>query len=173
MELIFQFWFILFKRYMIEILSINLLCFSLKLLADNTCPSDWKQYGNLCIGLIKSYMTFDDARQYCQAFINGDLVVIDSHEKEIFIEKYVVNMEPRSNWIGLKDVKGNDDKSSHIWLPTGQSVAEIGYSNWRRSEPNNDSHLCVILYMNSKPEWRDRHCSSEYYFLCEKGKIPD
>lgn len=133
------------------------------------CPTNWKLYNNQCIGLIRLHYTFDDARKYCQVTMDADLVVIDSQEKENFIESYVASRDTTANWIGLKDIKGDDAKSSHVWLPTGKSVIETGYDNWHSLEPNYRSHLCVILYMDRIPEWRDRHCSYNYYFICERG----
>ncbi|EDV19660.1 uncharacterized protein TRIADDRAFT_61847 [Trichoplax adhaerens] len=141
--------------------------------ATTSCPPGWKLYEKQCVGQIALLKTYDDARLYCQRSMNADLVVIDSQTKETFMETYVASTYSGASWIGLKDMTGDNNKNSHIWLPINKSVTDVGYSNWHPLEPNVLSHFCIILYMDGTPEWRDRNCYDKYYFICERPFISD
>ncbi|XP_029981886.1 C-type lectin domain family 4 member M-like isoform X2 [Sphaeramia orbicularis] len=152
------------------------------------CPEGWVFMNSMCY-YFSSFkfsprqqgLTWSKARGYCQQH-RGDLVIIDSREKENSIVSHLRGKlvgglkellnNPRSTfsfWIGLRRTGANNDGT---WKWVNQTVLDEGY--WSMGEPRvTFSEQCVVLYPNENffQAWIDRRCNDEYNWICEKTPI--
>lgn len=64
-------------------------------------------------------------------------------------------------WIG-----GNDRKQEGTWRWADGSF--VGYTNWRKGEPNNSGNNEDCVQLSKDGRWNDNGCSKKYRFACEK-----
>ncbi|XP_014852104.1 PREDICTED: CD209 antigen-like protein E [Poecilia mexicana] len=138
------------------------------------CPPGW-----LFINLVCYYFSSNNAglkswqkaREFCQIY-GGDLLVIDTKDKEKTIVNYLLNhaqnpSESRSAfWFGLRDSK---EEGTWHWLD-GTFLVE-GY--WKVGQPD-DYHSnedCAAVYPNENffKAWNDLECGSRQNWICEKA----
>ena len=111
----------------------------------------------------------------CNVLYPGaNLTYIDSASVDNFI-KHTFLLPGQSNdfiYIGLKDMSGTDSDSSHIWMQTGKSITDYGYSNWHTHAPFWTWKTCVCYRRlpGSNWAWRDISCSTSLPFICDVGK---
>ncbi|XP_019550780.3 lectin subunit alpha-like [Aedes albopictus] len=70
-------------------------------------------------------------------------------------------------WIGANDMAL---EGKFIWHATG---LPLGYTNWKKNEPNNlhtKEHCVHMWYLPSSDlywDWNDLDCENSFYFVCE------
>uniref|UniRef100_A0AAY4AVF3 C-type lectin domain-containing protein n=1 Tax=Denticeps clupeoides TaxID=299321 RepID=A0AAY4AVF3_9TELE len=97
------------------------------------------------------------SRNYCREK-GGDLVVINSREKQVVINKMGLN-----GWIGLSDE--SEDKT---WRWVDGTTLTAKY--WDKGQPNNMNEDCVVFHSkkdNTLLTWHDYPCSSKQLAICE------
>lgn len=66
------------------------------------------------------------------------------------------------SWIGANDI---GTEGLFRWL----DGSKIGFSNWKRGEPNNNGNEdCVHLGNYGHGLWNDDQCWNHKYFFCER-----
>ena len=73
-------------------------------------------------------------------------------------------MEP---YIGLRDVIGDDQLSSHKWEVDGSTMT---YNNFASTGPIKNGKKCVSL-SESDQIWTERYCSTKHSALCEAKPV--
>ncbi|XP_071354147.1 C-type lectin-like isoform X2 [Trachinotus anak] len=137
------------------------------------CPPGWILMNFMCYyfpfsdtGGVK---TWQKARDFCQTY-GGDLIVIDSKDKENstvnYLRNHIDHSKPLSGfWIGLRDLQ-NDG----IWKWLDGTVLVEGY--WDDNEPNNvNSDNCAALNPSENffKAWKDVFCGVMMKWICEKA----
>ena len=110
----------------------------------------------------------------CNVLYPGaNLTYIDSASVANFIKNTFLLPGHSSDfiYIGLKDMTGTDSDSSHIWMQTGKSIIDYGYSDWHALAPAWTSKRCVCYRrFPSGWAWRDISCSTSLPFICDISK---
>ncbi|XP_051240815.1 CD209 antigen-like protein E [Dicentrarchus labrax] len=132
------------------------------------CPQGWILMNSVCYyfskGIIK---TWQKSRDFCQMY-GGDLLVIDSKDKENTTVTHLVDsLNPTTwgFWVGLSD---NNEEGTWKWVD-GTILVE-GY--WRDGEPNDvGNEDCAVVHPeeNFFQAWNDVSCQSKSYWICEKA----
>ncbi|XP_051733744.1 C-type lectin domain family 4 member M-like isoform X2 [Ctenopharyngodon idella] len=102
--------------------------------------------------------SWSESRQYCRAH-GGDLVIINTEEKQRFISSLVKEIV----WIGLTDI---EKEGNMKWV--NNSPLKQGY--WEENEPNNSGGEDCIELDPAKPvlnNWNDNPCSEMTKCVCE------
>uniref|UniRef100_A0AAY4DYQ1 C-type lectin domain-containing protein n=1 Tax=Denticeps clupeoides TaxID=299321 RepID=A0AAY4DYQ1_9TELE len=97
------------------------------------------------------------SRKYCREK-GGDLVVINSREKQVVINKMGLN-----GWIGL-----SDESEDKMWRWVDGTTLTAKY--WDKGQPNNMNEDCVVFHSkedNTLLTWHDYPCSSKQLAICE------
>uniref|UniRef100_A0A3B4H1M8 CD209 antigen-like protein E n=1 Tax=Pundamilia nyererei TaxID=303518 RepID=A0A3B4H1M8_9CICH len=119
------------------------------------CPVGWILMNSVCyyFSLKSNEMkTWKESRDFCQ-LQGGDLIIIDSQDKEVYF------------WIGLSDSK---EEGTWKWLD-GTFLVQ-GY--WNDGEPNNlNDEDCAAVYprVNFFKAWNDVRCGVRRKWICEKA----
>ena len=71
-------------------------------------------------------------------------------------------------YIGLRDVVGDDQLSSHQWEVDGST---INYNNFDINEPDQGFKRCVAIVVRSGEKWQDRDCTVPLPALCEAQPV--
>ncbi|XP_051560240.1 CD209 antigen-like isoform X7 [Myxocyprinus asiaticus] len=106
--------------------------------------------------------SWSDSRQFCRDH-GGDLVIINSEEKQRFISSFKMSV-----WIGLSDI---ENEGSMTWVDN--SPLKKGF--WMAGEPNNLANEDCIELIPSLPvlnNWNDLLCSLNRKCICESF-LPD
>ena len=138
-------------------------------MANEGCDPDWIQFRNVCLKYVNTATSITNAASYCSAY-GAYIVEITNSIKECFVEQNLLLNE--TTWIGLRDVVGDDQMSSHRWMYSNLSIVETGYTKWSSLSPDLTYQECIALVLEGNGEWKwyDRKCSKAYHFICEKGK---
>ncbi|XP_008281248.1 CD209 antigen-like protein E [Stegastes partitus] len=137
------------------------------------CPAGWILMNSVCY-----YFSFSDSaglksweksREFCQMY-GGDLVVIDSKDKQNSTVNYMINHHDSSQqnlgyWMGLRDFH---EEGTWKWLD-GTVLVE-GY--WNDGEPNdsgNEDCATVLAAENFFKAWNDLSCRKQQRWICEKA----
>ncbi|XP_054153146.1 macrophage mannose receptor 1-like [Oppia nitens] len=139
---------------------------------DFDCSDMWLQYKDDVFMAVVYYKTrYSYADQLCRTK-SAKLVVIDSPEKQKFVEKVIQESGVEDNaWIGL-----NRTDQSYQW----SDGTDLSFTNWSPGEPNSsNSTACVQIYAESYRwdgkavtfgKWDDLPCDSKRVFICEKKR---
>ena len=73
-------------------------------------------------------------------------------------------------YIGLRDVVGDDQLSSHKWEVDGSMLT---YSNFDNNEPDQGFKQCIALAMPAGGKWQDRDCNVILMALCEAKPVSE
>ncbi|OQV15760.1 Macrophage colony-stimulating factor 1 receptor 2 [Hypsibius exemplaris] len=123
----------------------------------------------------RPFLTFEEARSFCQAKYQGDLATFESVEKQNFLAEFLLELEtaPIDFWIGMT-VNGTHT----LWI-TGAEVDVATYS-WAVNEPKLPvmarTTFCAAVYSarkdGSQPgRWYLSSCGEKKFALCEGFKV--
>ncbi|XP_055720845.1 C-type lectin domain family 4 member K-like [Salvelinus fontinalis] len=145
------------------------------------CLPGWKLLNSVCYYFPLSnsipLKTWDRSRDNCIKK-GADLAIIDSEEKQEFINKAIQALRYSSGswhltgfWIGLKEEE--DKEGTWAWLD-GTDLTQ-GY--WADGEPNDDMNNedCAAIYSKNHPKttwdamktWNDAPCRYALKWICE------
>ncbi|XP_038053468.1 C-type lectin lectoxin-Lio2-like [Patiria miniata] len=136
------------------------------------CPNGWHMYNNTqCLSLFTRQEPWEEARRQCDFKTSGsDLVIIDSAEKNAFVNTLVHSKPPLiscgllgidSYWIGL------NDRRREFWFEWNDTQERGEYRNWGFLEPNNLLGEDCVEMEYDKGKWNDEDCDSKRCFVCE------
>ncbi|KAL4613163.1 C-type lectin domain family 4 member G-like isoform X1 [Arapaima gigas] len=139
------------------------------------CPAGWRLFSSNCYFFSASESSkrksWDDGRADC-IDRGADLVVVDSQEKQMFVNRVIHNMELRNPsvwhltgfWMGLRDIH-----TEGIWKWSNGTELTVGY--WMDGEPNDQFSVedCAATYpkVNALKAWNDAPCGTQLYWICE------
>ncbi|XP_014066335.2 C-type lectin domain family 4 member G isoform X2 [Salmo salar] len=145
------------------------------------CLPGWTLLNSLCYYFPLSnsipLKTWDRSRDYCIKK-GADLAIIDSDEKQDFINKAIQALRYSSGswhltgfWIGLKEEE--DTEGTWTWL----DGTELTQGYWADGEPNDDMNNedCAAIYSKNHPKatwdamktWNDAPCRYALKWICE------
>eukprot|EP01084_Bolivina_argentea_P265700 450469_1 len=103
---------------------------------------------------VNKILPWSDARQYCQAECNSDLVSIHSNTQfnEIISNSIPEKINSNWVWIGLKNNEWTDQISPN-------------YYNWQSSQPESITD-CVVMTAHKSYQWETEICSKGNTFIC-------
>ncbi|XP_033628985.1 uncharacterized protein LOC117291426 [Asterias rubens] len=126
------------------------------------CPEDgWELgFGDKCYKFAAALENWFDARAFCRQEADGDLVIIDSQEENLYIQE---RAQGGDWWIGFYDLSVEGDwRWTDCSEPTPWTV-----SNWGESQPNNlngNQHCGQILNDGKYNDWQ---CNRTMQYICE------
>jgi hypothetical protein len=116
----------------------------------------------------RRFVSFDEARTFCQEQYNADLATINTAEQQDFLTS-VLGLWAADYWIGLRG-NGNPWNAFKTWV-TGTSVT---ITNWGHGQPNPSQPTdgCVALHgirsdLNLPGDWYVESCDVLKFALCE------
>ncbi|XP_070299464.1 C-type lectin domain family 4 member E [Salvelinus sp. IW2-2015] len=145
------------------------------------CLPGWKLLNSVCYYFPLSnsipLKTWDRSRDNCIKK-GADLAIIDSEEKQEFINKAIQALRSSSGswhltgfWIGLKEEE--DEEGTWAWL----DGTELTQGYWADGEPNDDMNNedCAAIYSKNHPKttwdamktWNDAPCRYALKWICE------
>eukprot|EP00057_Strongylocentrotus_purpuratus_P031477 XP_784754.3 PREDICTED: uncharacterized protein LOC579551 isoform X1 [Strongylocentrotus purpuratus] len=135
----------------------------------NPCPEGWfLGYGEHCYKVVKSLVTWDEARDDCMSVDGGDLVVIETAAEN----QYLLNATLGNDfWIGYYDRAREGEWS---WVDCGADT-EFAYSNWAPGQPNDLNGLQDCGQVTNFGEYNDWECTRTMMYICEiwpKSYVP-
>ncbi|XP_015279234.1 PREDICTED: macrophage mannose receptor 1-like [Gekko japonicus] len=142
------------------------------------CDEGWLLFNNKCFQMFgfneEDRKNWSAARTTCKT-LGGNLATIPSKAVQAFLTMHFKNV-PVDSWIGLHDII---EEGRFLWTD-GSSVR---YTNWANSSPSSSRHGfffhsnedCVAMI--KEPEkwagnWKDRKCSINYGYICQKNTDP-
>ncbi|XP_022112072.1 uncharacterized protein LOC110991164 [Acanthaster planci] len=129
----------------------------------NACPEDgWEVgHGGKCYKFVRQLETWYDARAVCKQDADGDLVIIETQEENLYIQDrvqdgdwWIVSVEGDWRWV--------DCSTPSPWT----------LSNWGEGQPNNlngNQHCGQILNDGKYNDWQ---CDRTMQFICEISPKP-
>ncbi|XP_078138247.1 uncharacterized protein LOC139930195 [Centroberyx gerrardi] len=120
------------------------------------CPEGWQRFGCSCYYISTERKNWDQSRQDCLRS-GADLVIIDSTDKQNFVQRF--NTNKKRVWIGL-----TEKKNTWTWVD-GTTLTSPEF--WEEDEPRGSDKHCVA-YNPGRGGWRDEACYVKLLFLCEK-----
>ncbi|XP_038048814.1 uncharacterized protein LOC119722655 [Patiria miniata] len=134
---------------------------------DNPCPEDGWELGNggKCYKFVERFETWYDARAVCKQDADGDLVIIETQEENLYIQD---RTQGGDWWIGFYDVSVEGDWR---WVDCS-TPSPWTASNWGADQPNNlngNQHCGQILNDGKYNDWQ---CDRTMQFICEISPKP-
>ena len=127
------------------------------------CPNNWQKFtSSICFQYVVDYLNFQDAINRCNS-INGSLALIDSEDKQFFVGNLQGN-QSSIYWIGLRDIRSENDVANFQWYPSKYFLSDTGYSSWADSYPKSYKDQCVYI---SSGLWNNVACATSLPYLCE------
>ncbi|XP_076384280.1 C-type lectin domain family 4 member M-like [Megalopta genalis] len=96
----------------------------------------------------------------------GQLVVIDSAQKQAILRSRLARESLRALWVGFHDLF---EEGSWTTV-TDELVDELDYYPWAKGEPNNSGNLqhCAIIWgTNITDGMDDYRCDGKFAFVCK------
>ncbi|XP_038078467.1 macrophage mannose receptor 1-like [Patiria miniata] len=133
---------------------------------EGGCMDGWIKMGSKCYQIFdeqKDMKTFDEARQECRKYKDGELVTIPSHDVQSLLTA-LMYFYPTDVWIGLSD-RGAGLR--FYWVDGGS----LEYTNWMSQNPSlldDDGDECVKMSRNPihPGVWDDVLCDDKYGYAC-------
>lgn len=128
---------------------------------ENSCPDSWQRVGDTCI-LVNNedLFTWKEARDECQ-LQSGDLLVINSPEKQDWLLKESVMVETDGWWVGLFY-----NKKRWAWVNAMKVNETITpWSHEPTSGAIGDEEDCGAIYSNGN--FTDKNCHLKYGYICK------
>ena len=133
--------------------------------------------------VVDCQLNWPDANAYCYNTFGTTLATslsLDDDEQMLDICELAINQnEDLSDyfylcWFGLNDITS---EGIYMWIESGQTINDTGYSNWHEFEPTDDdtvtSHDCGLVgefFLDMPPsgdvKWFDVTCSDPHPFIC-------
>ncbi|XP_071789139.1 uncharacterized protein [Asterias amurensis] len=131
---------------------------------DGSCEnSKWDLHGDYCYKVTTSQSTWDSASSECKK-LGAELASIHNDGTQSYMS---VRMNTLSSWmwIGLNDkaVEG-----TYVWT----DGSSYDYNNWSPGHPKTDDCVAMVSGANNYGLWRTRPCTKNYYYVCQKMKLP-
>jgi hypothetical protein len=79
-----------------------------------------------------------------------------------FICCYFLGINDYALWIGVNDLI---KEGKWTWI---SDHSTIGYSNWKRGEPNSGDEHCGEIYKKNSFTWNNAECYQLHGYICEK-----
>ncbi|KAM9335515.1 uncharacterized protein ABDE67_020502 [Symphorus nematophorus] len=136
-----------------------------------TCPIGWRMFNCSCYLPSSESGTWDEGRTDCRNR-GADLVVIDSHEEQVFLSAILSELTNKHAWIGLSD---REKEGTWEWIDG--SPTSKGPTYWEKDQPDNGGgdprfpdEDCAYMYTSSRYTlWNDRPCENSWGWICEKA----
>ncbi|XP_039206285.1 hepatic lectin-like isoform X2 [Crotalus tigris] len=121
--------------------------------------TQWQYFHGKCYFFSLKKATWRWANDQCRDN-RAHLVVIDDMAEQIFVQTRAKN---ERYWIGLTDIETEGE-----WKWVDSTNYRLGFTYWKRGEPNNDlsNEDCAHLWGNG--EWNDVYCTYLCYYICER-----
>ena len=114
--------------------------------------------------LVKTAMTFSDARKHCAIHFGSDLAVVPDKGTNDAMWQAIRQVGNHRAWIGYED---RSAEGKFEWVD-GQSRS---FKAWRRGEPNNvgggNGEDCVEIGLFNDASWNDLPCHVRLQFFCD------
>ncbi|KAJ8320787.1 hypothetical protein KUTeg_002374 [Tegillarca granosa] len=151
-------------------------------LRSHECPSNIPTsllvsiYERTCLQIVTESKSWTEARKHCLRF-GGDLIRVNSVDKQNFIMLQLRRNDPNRVWIGASY---HVVESKWKWV-TGDGVQKH-YQNWKPGQgprhkgqvhSTSMSNDCTLMDYNEGGQWEARPCNLtyfEYNFICEYGR---
>ncbi|XP_062593857.1 uncharacterized protein LOC134255353, partial [Saccostrea cucullata] len=123
------------------------------------CPSQYILSGNkkLCISLVQTKMSRNDAKTECGTTTNSVLLLIDSAETQSTVETF------------LTQHFGSGLSENELWIDGtyqnsqwSSSFGVLTYTNWEKSRKGRED--CILFKMKSG-KWKPSKCNRDKFFL--------
>lgn len=152
-------------------------------LRSHECPSNIPSsllvsiYERTCLQIVTESKSWTEARKHCLRF-GGDLIRVNSVDKQNFIMLQLRRNDPNRVWIGASY---HVVESKWKWV-TGDGVQK-NYQNWKPGQgprhkgqvhSTSMSNDCTLMDYNEGGQWEARPCNLtyfEYNFICEYAQI--
>ncbi|XP_076603713.1 CD209 antigen-like protein C [Chaetodon auriga] len=128
-----------------------------------TCPAGWRMFSHACYFLSNEPGSWDKGREDCRDR-GADLVVVNSHEEEIFLTA----LTKKNVWIGLSD---RDEEGTWKWV----DGSPLTLTYWPAAQPDNGGgdpqwgeEDCVHIRTEMDTHWNDLSCEASLQWICEK-----
>lgn len=157
---------LLMAKQTVLLFFLSALCVGDSNISDSSC-GDWKPYKDeKCVQIFEEsgLFNYENAESFCKKHDESHLILIDSEEKQNFLENWLkFNKIVDNVWIGFKH--GNNN---YEW----NTGTEIHYTNWRKGSPKNDSDSCVHINTDESEfgKWSNVPCNKKNLVVCEKNQ---
>ena len=84
-----------------------------------------------------------------------------------FICCYFLGINDYALWIGVNDLI---KEGKWTWI---SDHSTLGYSNWKRGEPNSGNEHCGEIYKGHSFTWNNAECYQLHGYICEKWWLMD
>ena len=127
------------------------------------CENGWKSYGNNCYLFGLNKLKWHDAKKECERR-HSHLVTIDNSAENGWLgsEVLITGITDYTLWIGVNDLI---KEGKWTWI---SDHSTIGYSNWKRGEPNSGDEHCGEIYKKNSFTWNNAECYQLHGYICEK-----
>ncbi|RDD37698.1 Adhesion G-protein coupled receptor D1, partial [Trichoplax sp. H2] len=134
------------------------------------CPYDGINYNGTCIKMITLFRSFGDARKFCKRHYQGDLVSIETQDKESFILVNLTGGAYGAFWIGLRQYPEHPQHENETWVATGQRILNNNsYTNFDKDNNfyinNFDCGLVIRTFEGYR--WVYMSCEIPLIFVCQ------
>lgn len=93
---------------------------------NTSIPDDAVELDGHYYKVFNTYKSWEEAEVYCES-LSGHLAIIDSENKQLFIESLIENESPNLYWIGANCKNGD-----WCWI----NGAKLDFENWAYNEPS-------------------------------------
>nr|AJW76276.1 C-type lectin-1 [Pinctada imbricata] len=129
---------------------------------ERVCPLGWMSHKNHCYMIVsKPTQSWFNANIQCENQ-NSTLAKLDSRsELEWIYQRLLARNEPVHFWIGGNRLKRFEEWR---WVSDGQ---RIEFFDFYKTQPNQNTSLCIALWHPFKYDWADEPCTSSYGYICK------
>lgn len=120
---------------------------------DLDCITSWCSYGGRSYLLSNQTLSWQNAKENCNQ-MNAHLVEIQTAEEH----RWIISIISDWHWIGLTDLN-----SEGVWIWNHSRTVNSMWDYFFKYEI--ESYDCVVM---PSGKWNNWHCSTKFYFICEK-----
>ncbi|XP_042869527.1 macrophage mannose receptor 1-like isoform X1 [Penaeus japonicus] len=137
---------------------------------EGHCQSGWLHVGSKCFKFFSERLSFDNARNACQALGSDvDMISVHSAIEQAHLTT-ALGQTQVNTWLGMRNERG------FHWV----DQTAITYTNWAPGEPNGhyygpwgSNEDCVeMLTHNSAGQWNDANCQIRHAYICQRNMDP-
>ena len=124
----------------------------------DACPSEWKQYENMCYWNSNFRMPWDEVSRVCNEMFPGSTMMASIHDLDLnsFIAQDLTNYT--ETWLSLR-------RTNSIWAWSDGSPFD--FNNWYGGDPEWEADGCAITNYHGVGDWTGYSCDKLYTFACQ------
>ena len=140
-----------------SVVAVALVLLQVALVCCSVCPTNSKQFGNMCYSLQQQRRDWADAQNQCK-HLGGQLATIELPSVNNFLFRNFRRSKTINIWFGLKKIR------SKWYHPDGKASV---FRRWNSGEPNNvgGNENCAEMWDNGY--WNDAPCTQRRPSICE------